>query len=139
MAKWGQKEYAEHYSKRNPMYKCLPDNMIVWLNEHYSNVQFNVCNTDAVNGYGVNITFSVHVYVPFEKCNRCAYHSIWNPDDTQDGCRARGGRHRLQRGWDEVFSWTSNNRNRTPLETAFQEFLGNNNNEYRAMKKIVVA
>lgn len=107
----------------------IPDKMAIWLYEHYSNLQINVCNTDVECGYGIRRSGNVKIALPYERCNRCGYHSLWNPDDSEEGCRARGGRHTLQRGWDDVFSW--NIEGGWSLEDAFDSFIKENNNTDR--------
>lgn len=120
----GQYNQADHY--RSMLGLQLPDNMAVYVGEYYSNIQLNVCNTDAENGYGYRITKDLRIMRPYEKCTRCGYHSLWNPDDSESRCR----RHTLTRGWDTVFSYEFGSP--ITLEDAFQQFLDKQTDDWRA-------
>ena len=125
------KKESKSYEKRTGvkgLYECLgieslPDNMLDFLMHHHSNLQINICNTDVEHGYGIRITKSLRVYLPYEKCNNCQYHSLYFPDDSETGCRAKGGRHTLTKGWDPIFMWDPDTDN--DLETKFQDFIDN--------------
>ena len=111
----------------------IPDNIAEYVGTHYANLQANICNTDVEGGYGQRITKSIHLFLYYEKCNNCEYHSLWNPDDSETGCRARGGRHTLKRGWEQVFVWSTDSG--LSLESAFQKWLDLQPPENRALPK----
>lgn len=55
----------------------LPDNMAEFLMTHHSTLEISVCHTDALNGYGSRTTRLLQVKLPYRKCNRCGYDSLW--------------------------------------------------------------
>lgn len=95
----------------------IPDNLAEYMMRYHSNLQANVCVTDVENGYGVRVTKSIRLMRPFCKCNRCGYHSLWNPDDSDSKCL----RHTYTKGWDTVFSWNPDSG--VSIEDAFSEYL----------------
>lgn len=101
--------------------KELPENMLEFMKSRYINLQLNICKTDVEKGYGTRITKTLSLFLPYERCNNCQYHSLYNWDDSETGCRARGGRHTLKKGWDQVFMWNPDDG--VDLETSFQNFL----------------
>lgn len=103
----------------------LPDNMAEFLMVHASTLEISVCHTDVENGYGSRITRLLQVKLPYRKCNRCGYHSLWNPDDTNSHCM----RHTYEKGWDTVFAYDPDN-NFISLPDAFSEWLSKQPTEW---------
>ena len=98
----------------------LPDNIARYFAEHHATIDISVCHTDVECGYGDRITKSFRVLLPFCKCQRCGYHSLWNPDDSGSKCL----RHTYTQGWDVVFSYTlDTGEKKLSLQNAFDEFL----------------
>lgn len=114
---------ADHF--RNILGVQLPDNMAIYAGTYYSNIQLNICNTDAINGYGHYITKDLQIMRPYKKCTRCGYHSLWNPDDSESQCM----RHTLVSGWDTVFSYKFGCK--MSMEHAFQIFLDKQTEDWR--------
>ena len=98
----------------------LPDNIAKYFNDHHCTIEISVCHTDVERGYGSRISKAFKILRPFCKCNRCNYHSLWNPDDGGSPCL----RHTYTKGWDVVFSYTlDTGEHKLPLAAAFDEFL----------------
>ena len=98
----------------------LPDNIAQYFNEKHCTIEISVCHTDVENGYGCRITQCFRILRPYCRCNRCGYHSLWNPDDSNSKCL----RHTYEKGWDTVFLYTLGaGEVKMPLEVAFEEFL----------------
>lgn len=95
----------------------IPDNLAEYMMHHYCNLQANIGITDVEQGYGVRIEKRIRLMLPFKKCNRCGYHSLWNPDDSKSKCL----RHTYTNGWDTVFSYNPDCG--VSLEEAFSEFI----------------
>lgn len=96
---------------------ALPDNVVNYCGQYYSNIEIDLCNTDVECGYGVRISGGVKVMRPYNRCTNCGYHSLWNPDDSESKCL----RHTYVKGWDTVFSWSIESD--MELEKAFDCFL----------------
>jgi hypothetical protein len=90
-------------------------------------MQININTVDVENGYGRRIIQNLRIMRPFCKCNRCGYHSLWNPDDSKSKCL----RHTYEKGYDTVFTYTidSGEQKAISLESAFDEYLRLNPNE----------
>lgn len=110
---------ANHYRSITGL-QSLPDNLAAYCGQHYCNIQMNICLTDVECGYGERISGNVALMMPYKKCRRCGYHTLWNPDDTESKCN----RHNYDRGYDTVFSYDIENRyHNFSLEQAFDMFL----------------
>lgn len=98
----------------------LPDNIAQYFNDHFCAIEISVCHTDVECGYGSRISKAFKILRPFCKCNRCSFHSLWNPDDSDSKCL----RHTYTKGWDVVFSYTlDTGEHKMSLDAAFDEFL----------------
>lgn len=95
----------------------LPGNLAEYMMKNHCNLQVNIGLTDVEYGYGLRVEKRILLFRPYRKCDRCGYHSLWSPDDSESKC----GRHTYQRGWDVVFSFNPDNG--ASLEEAFDEFL----------------
>lgn len=95
----------------------IPENVAKYISQYHANLQYNICSTDVVNGYGHRITKSFLVMRPYKKCSRCGYHSLWAPDDSDSKCLW----HTYEKGYDTVFSFTQECG--ITLKDAFSEFL----------------
>ena len=98
----------------------LPDNIAKYFNDHYCTIEISVCHTDVECGYGSRISKVFKILLPFCKCNRCNYNSLWNPDDSDSKCL----RHTYTKGWDVIFAYTlETGEHKMSLDTAFDKFL----------------
>ena len=111
------KKLSEADRNRQWLGISLPDNMALYTGVHHCNIQLNISSTDVERGYGRRVEKRLYIMLPYEKCSRCGYHSLWNPDDRESRC----SRHTITRGWDKVFSYDFDSC--VPLEKAFQQFL----------------
>lgn len=105
----------------------VPSNILRYMQYWHCNLQVNIGTTDVENGYGRRIVQNVRIMRPFCKCNRCGYHSLWNPDDSKSKCF----RHTYEKGYDTVFSYTINagETKKKTLEQAFDSYLAMNPKE----------
>ena len=62
---------------------------IHYANEHfYSRLSIDICNTDALNGYGHIRTFTVLIEIQYEECAICGLSTLDSPLDTRyDTCK----------------------------------------------------
>ena len=81
----------------------IPQNIYEFISSHNGcNLSININSTDAINGYGHIMWYSVHISMLTRTCNRCGYDPLWRPNDEQSKCI----RHTYDNWrYDDVFVW----------------------------------
>lgn len=96
----------------------MPDELAEYMMRFHSAVEASISTTDVENGYGIRVERRIVLKRPYCRCNRCGYHSLWNPDDSESKCL----RHTYEKGWDTVFCYDPD-RSHMELKDAFVDWL----------------
>lgn len=119
-------EYEVERGRKESGLPWLPANMAKYYYGHKCKIEFSAFSHDALNGYGKEITYTITLFLIYERCARCGYHSLWNPEPGMP-CQ----RHTVSRGMDVVFMyrWRKGD-GKLSLEAAFDKYLSMQPTEY---------
>lgn len=96
----------------------FPDSITEYMKRHHAVINISVESSACLNGYGQRADTMLELKLPYRKCQRCGYHSLWNPNDDNSHCV----RHTYTKGFDTVFAYDPDKCNLS-LEQAFCEWL----------------
>lgn len=99
----------------------LPESIISYVESNDLRITIEQTAFDAMNGYCAGVGTKIKIMQFCEYCPICGWHSVRNPNQKRLPAERR---HRIERGYEVVFSWDTYGTNNEGLAEAFEREIG---------------